>query len=76
MNIKETVNISPININFALQMDKNTDINGKAQLMRCIQFIYDSKTSNQFLFCKHIWNTKGQDVYETLNFCIIQSNMS
>lgn len=59
---KQNVNKCLLNTNFALQIDKFTNISGKVQLTG---FIHDNKISYQFSFCiELIKHSKGKDIFE------------
>ena len=53
---------------FTMQVDKSTDISGKAQLIAFIRFVSDGKISDQFFCCKDLKErTVGQDIFDTLS---------
>ena len=53
---------------FALQVDKSTDITGKAQLLVFIPFINDESIVEDFLCCKELPETnKGQNIFDVIN---------
>ena len=53
---------------FALQVDKSTDITGKAHLLIFARFINDKAIVEDFLGCKELPETaNGQDVFDFLN---------
>ena len=55
VNIEESVQIKlQSTLEFALQVDKSTEISGKPQLLAFIRFIDGNKTINQFLCCKKL----------------------
>ena len=55
---------------FTMQVDKSTDISGKAQLIAFIRFVSDGKISDQFFCCKKLKErTTGQDIFNTLSKC-------
>jgi hypothetical protein len=53
---------------FAFQLDKSTDITGKAQLLVFSRFVCNGDIIEQFLFCKPLSEiTKGQDILDVVN---------
>ena len=53
---------------FSLQVDKSTDITGKAHLLVFARFIDNKTMVEDFLCCKELSETtKGQDVFDVLN---------
>jgi hypothetical protein len=53
---------------FAIQLDKSTDITGKAQLLAFNRSVCNGDIIEQFLFCKPLPETsKGQDILDVVN---------
>ena len=53
---------------FTIQVDKSTDISGKAQLIAFIGFVNNGKISEKFFCFKELKErTTGQDIFDTLN---------
>ena len=51
-----------------LQVDKSTDISGKAQLLAFIRFTKDEKCVIEYLFCRELQTTtKGEDIFNVVN---------
>ena len=52
----------------SLQIDKFTDVGGKAQLLAFVRFIENKKCVSEYLFCKDVkTTTKGEDIYNVVN---------
>uniref|UniRef100_A0A8C4RVL9 SCAN domain-containing protein 3-like n=1 Tax=Erpetoichthys calabaricus TaxID=27687 RepID=A0A8C4RVL9_ERPCA len=49
---------------FALQINESTDVSGKSQLLAFVRFSNSTKMLEQFLFCKELIETKGEDVFK------------
>ena len=53
---------------FTIQIDKSTDVSGKAQLLAFIEFVNNGKISEKFFCFKELKErTTGQDIFDTLN---------
>jgi hypothetical protein len=53
---------------FAIQLDKSTDITGKAQLLAFSRFVFNGDITEQFLFCKPLPEaTKGQNILDAVD---------
>ena len=54
---------------FTIQVDKSTDISGKAKLIAFIRYANNGKISEQFFCCKKLKKkrTTGQDIFDTLS---------
>ena len=77
-NIEEIVQTKlQSTVEFALQVDKSTDISSKPQLLAFIRFVDGSQIINQFLCCKEMsLTTRGQDVFEILSAYFEKWNLS
>ncbi|XP_066969171.1 protein FAM200C-like [Macrobrachium rosenbergii] len=51
---------------YALQADESTDIGGKSQLLVFIRNIADNKIIEQFLCCKELVQTSGEDIFSSV----------
>ena len=61
---------------FAMQVDESTDIGGKAQLLAFIRYVNSEKITEQFFCCKELTETtKGQDIFDTLNKYLKETNL-
>ena len=69
VNIKESVQTKlQSTLEFALQVDKSTDISSKPQLLAFIRFIDGNEIINQFLCDKDMSLTvRGQDIIDILS---------
>lgn len=52
---------------YALQVDESTDVGGKAQLLVFMLYITGNKIAEQFLCCKELVQTTGQDIFSTVS---------
>jgi hypothetical protein len=53
---------------FTIQLDKSTDVTGRAQPLAISKFVCNGDITEQFLFCKPLPEiTKGQDVLEVVD---------
>lgn len=52
---------------YALQVDESTDVAGKAQLLVFIRYIAGNQITEQFLCCRELVQTTGQDVFSTVS---------
>ena len=52
---------------YALQVDESTDVGGKAQLLVFMRYITGNKIAEQFLCCKELVQTTGQDIFSTVS---------
>ena len=63
-------------VQFALQVDKSTDVAGLAQLMVFIRFIHNGKITEELLCCLKLLRTRDEDVFQVLNNFMEENNMS
>ena len=57
-----------VSLLWSLQVDKSTDISGKAQLLAFNRFIENKKCVSEYLFCKDLQTTtKGEDIFIVVN---------
>ncbi|XP_043916310.1 zinc finger BED domain-containing protein 5-like [Protopterus annectens] len=49
---------------FSLQLDESTDISGKAQLMAFVRYPNQQSLIEQFLFCRELIQTHGEDIFK------------
>lgn len=61
---------------FALQADESTDIGGKPQLLVFIRFIDDKKITEQFLCCKELSQTTGQEIFSTVTEYLVEMDLT
>jgi len=52
---------------FSLQIDESTDIGGKAQLMAFVRYSDEGTMKEQFLFCRQLIETKGEDIFKSVH---------
>ncbi|XP_043944978.1 zinc finger BED domain-containing protein 5-like [Protopterus annectens] len=60
---------------FALQIDESTDVSGKAQLMAFVRFSNGTKMLEQFLFCRALIETKGEDIFKCVSQFFVQNSL-
>lgn len=53
---------------YALQVDESTDVAGKAQLLVFIRYIAGNQIKEQFLCCRELVQTTGQDIFSTVSY--------
>ena len=51
----------------ALQVDESTDIGGKAQLLVFMRYVTGNEIAEQFLCCKELVQTTGQDIFAAVS---------
>jgi hypothetical protein len=62
---------------FPIQLDKSTDITGKAKLLAFSMFVCNGDITEQFLFCKPFAETtKGQDILDVVDIYFSSQNLS
>ncbi|XP_043926792.1 zinc finger BED domain-containing protein 5-like [Protopterus annectens] len=49
---------------FSLQLNESTDISGKAQLMAFVRYPNQQSLIEQFLFCRELIQTHGEDIFK------------
>ena len=62
---------------FTIQVDKSTEISGKAKLIAFFRFVNTKKISEQFFCCtKPKKRTTGQDIFDTLSKYIKENGLT
>ena len=61
---------------FSLQIDESTDIAGKAQLMAFVRYSDEGTMKEQFLFCRELIETKGEDIFNSVNSYFSENRLS
>ncbi|XP_043925878.1 zinc finger BED domain-containing protein 5-like [Protopterus annectens] len=51
---------------FSCQLDESTDISGKAQLMAFVRYPNQQSVIEQFLFCRELIQTCGEDIFKCI----------
>jgi hypothetical protein len=55
---------------FAIQLDKASDISGNAQFLALNRFVCNGDITEQFLFCKTLWNQQNAKAFLMLSTVI------
>ncbi|XP_066970129.1 zinc finger BED domain-containing protein 5-like [Macrobrachium rosenbergii] len=65
-DIEKTVNELMKDKMYVLQAGESTDIGGISQLLVFIRYVADNKITEQFLCCKELVQTSGQDIFSSV----------
>ncbi|XP_071054694.1 zinc finger BED domain-containing protein 5-like [Onthophagus taurus] len=61
---------------FSLQLDESTDCQNVAQLICLAKYEYKNEVVDDFLFCKELQRTTGEEIFKSVNSYITGNNIS
>lgn len=61
---------------FSLQLDESTDCQNAAQLICFAKYEYKNEVVDDFLFCKELQRTTGEEIFKLVNSYITGNNIS
>ncbi|XP_071052621.1 zinc finger BED domain-containing protein 5-like [Onthophagus taurus] len=61
---------------FSLQLDESTDCQNAAQLICFAKYGYKNEVVDDFLFCKELQRTTGEEIFKSVNSYITGNNIS